>query len=152
MILLDQNNRAVFGDAVGITATEAYGLTWRTTDFHTGNATLVDVPLPAGFVAGQFDLVNGALVPNASYVEPAPVVPAEITMRQARLVLLGAGLLSGVQTAIDGLPEPQRSAANIDWEFSNTLQRRNPFVLTLGPALGLSAAQIDGLFTQGAAL
>lgn len=84
--------------------------------------------------------------------EPEPVVPQEITMRQARLVLLGAGLLSGVQTAIDGLPEPQRSAANIEWEFSNTLQRRNPFMLTLGPALGLTDAQIDALFIQGAAL
>lgn len=83
---------------------------------------------------------------------PPPPVPQEITMRQARLVLLGAGLLNGVQTAIDGLPEPQRSAANIEWEFSNTLQRRNAFVLTLGPALGLNDAQIDALFIQGSTL
>jgi hypothetical protein len=83
---------------------------------------------------------------------PGPVVPQEITMRQARLVLLGAGLLSSVQGAIDGLPSPQKEAAQIEWEYSNTLQRRNPFVLTLGPALGLTAEQIDALFIQGATL
>lgn len=152
MILLDQNNTAIHTDVLGLDAERAWGRNWFDYSYNTGNATLVDVALPPGFKVGQFDLVDGVLVPNAAYVPTPPVVPAEITMRQARLVLLGAGLLSGVQTAIDGLPEPQRSAANIEWEFSNTLQRRNPFVLTLGPALGLSAEQIDALFIQGAAL
>jgi len=121
------------------------------------NAILANNPdsVP-GFFLVQSDTANiGDLYADGVFTAPPPsppVVPAEITMRQARLVLLGAGLLSGVQTAIDGLPEPQRSAANIEWEFSNTLQRRNPFVLTLGPALGLTDAQIDGLFIQGAAL
>lgn len=121
------------------------------------NAILADSAdaLP-GFTLVQSDVANiGDLWDGQVFTAPPPpppVVPQEITMRQARLVLLGAGLLSGVQTAIDGLPEPQRSAANIEWEFSNTLQRRNPFVLTLGPALGLTDAQIDALFIQGATL
>jgi hypothetical protein len=79
---------------------------------------------------------------------PTPVVtvPFEVTMRQARLALFGAGILSGVQPAIDALSEPTKTAAQIEWEYSNTLQRTNPFVATLGAALGLTGAQIDALF------
>ena len=82
---------------------------------------------------------------------PAPV-PAEITMRQARLALLGAGKLAAVDTAIDAMVEPAKSAAKIEWEYSNTVQRHNGFVAALGPALGLTDAQIDALFLAAQAL
>lgn len=84
---------------------------------------------------------------------PPPVpVPVEITMRQARLALLGAGKLAAVDTAINAMPEPAKSAAKIEWEYSNTVQRHNGFVAALGPALGLTDAQIDALFVAAAAL
>ena len=84
---------------------------------------------------------------------PGPVpAPSEITMRQARLALLGAGKLAAVGAAIAAMPEPQKSAANIEWEYSNTVQRHNGFVAALGPALGLTADQIDALFVAGSAL
>jgi hypothetical protein len=73
-------------------------------------------------------------------------------MRQARLVLLGSGLLASVDTAIAAMPEPQKSAAHIEWEYSNVVQRHNGFVSALGPALGLTEAQIDALFIAGAKL
>lgn len=85
-------------------------------------------------------------------VRSAPVVPAKVTMRQARLALLGAGLLSTVTTAIDALAEPQKSAAMVEWEYSSEVHRNKPFVLTLGAALGLSSAQLDALFVQAATL
>lgn len=81
-----------------------------------------------------------------------PIVPAAITMRQARLVLLGTGLLASVDTAINSLPEPQKSAAKITWEYSTEVQRQNGLVSQLGPALGLTESQIDAMFIQGAAL
>ncbi len=84
--------------------------------------------------------------------EPAVVVPAAVTMRQARRALLSAGLLSAVETAIDALAEPERSAARIEWEYSSEVQRHNGFVAQLGPALGLSDAQLDALFVSAAAL
>jgi hypothetical protein len=83
---------------------------------------------------------------------PPPVVPREITMRQARLVLLGAGLLDDIAPAIDALPSPQKEAAQIEWEYSNTMQRTNPLITALAPALNLTDAQIDQLFIQGATL
>lgn len=81
-------------------------------------------------------------------VELAPEVPHEVTMRQARLALLEAGKLSAVEAAIDGLPEPERSAARIEWEYSATVRRYQPFVLQLAPALGLDAAGLDALFVK----
>lgn len=83
---------------------------------------------------------------------PAVVVPAAVTMRQARRALLAAGLLSAVETAIDALSEPERSAARIEWEYSSEVQRHNGFVAQLAPALGLSDAQLDALFVSAATL
>lgn len=81
-----------------------------------------------------------------------PAVPSEVTMRQARLALLGAGKLAAVDAAINGLPEPQRSAARIEWDYSSTVRREQPLVLGLAPALGLTSGQLDALFIAAAAL
>lgn len=84
---------------------------------------------------------------------PAPAaVPAAVTMRQARLALLGAGLLSSIDAAIAALPSPQKEAAAIEWEYSQEVQRHNGFVSLLAPALGLTDAQTDALFVQAAKL
>lgn len=87
-----------------------------------------------------------------TFVLPAPACPNEVTMRQARLALLDAGLLSSVQTAINSLPEPARTKAQIEWDYSNALQRDNSFVATLGAALGLNEAALDNLFIAASKL
>jgi len=75
-----------------------------------------------------------------------------VTMRQARLALLQQGLLASIQPAIDSLDEPHRSGANIEWEYSQTVERTRPFVLTLGEALGLTDDDLDALFELAATL
>jgi hypothetical protein len=75
-----------------------------------------------------------------------------VTMRQARLALLQQGLLASIQPAIDALDEPHRSGANIEWEYSQTVERTRPFVLTLGEALGLTDDDLDALFELAATL
>jgi hypothetical protein len=79
-------------------------------------------------------------------------VPDAITMRQARLALLGAGLLDDIDNAIAALPEPHKSAAKIEWEYSSQVQRNNGFVDKLAPMLGMSKEQIDQLFIAGSKL
>ena len=81
-----------------------------------------------------------------------PVVPSAVTMRQARLALLGAGLLDDVGAAIAALPSPQKEAAKIEWEYSQEVQRHNGFVAQLGPVLGLDAAALDALFVAAVGL
>ena len=134
--------------------------------------------LPATIKDGEADVPNPALIASdsayldfvlqraieswckmyapvvAPEVPPVEVngVPQTVTMRQARLALLGAGKLSLVDAAIDGMPEPQKSAARIEWEYSNEVQRNNSFVSALGPALGMTEEQIDQLFIAAAKL
>jgi hypothetical protein len=79
-------------------------------------------------------------------------VPKAVTMRQARLALLGAGLLGQVEDALNSMPEPHKSAAKITWEFSGEVQRYNGLVSQLGPALGLTEEQLDQLFIQASKL
>lgn len=80
------------------------------------------------------------------------LVPGIVTMRQARLALLEAGQLAAVEAAINALPEPQRSAARIEWDYSSEVHRDRAFVQTLGAALGLDAAALDALFTRASEL
>lgn len=86
---------------------------------------------------------------------PTPTVagiPTRVSMRQARLALLGAGKLAAVDAAIDAMPEPQKSAARIEWEYAAEVRRDNDFVAGLAPALGMTDAQVDALFVAAAAL
>ena len=86
---------------------------------------------------------------------PTPTVagiPTRVSMRQARLALLGAGKLAAVDAAIDTMPEPQKSAARIEWEYAAEVRRDNDFVAGLAPALGMTDAQVDALFVAAAAL
>jgi len=73
-------------------------------------------------------------------------VPQQVTMRQARRALLNAGLLTTVNTAIAAMTGVEGDAARIDWEFSSTVERNQPLVISMGAALGLSSAQLDALF------
>ena len=75
-----------------------------------------------------------------------------VTMRQAQHALFLAGHLENVQPAIDALPEPDRSLANIEWQKSQEVERSRPFVLTLGQALGLTETDLDDLFVLAATL
>jgi len=91
----------------------------------------------AAFVAEQAAAAEDAAIPK---------VPMQVTMRQARLALKNAGKLALVGPAIAALPQSQREAAEIEWEFSSVVERNRPFVVSLGTILGLDGAAMDALF------
>ena len=94
--------------------------------------------------------VDGAVI---RVIPALPVViPQEVTMRQARLALHAAGKLTAVNAAIAALPDPPKTAALIEWEYSSTVRRDSQFVALLGPALGLDAAGLDALIVAAAKL
>lgn len=86
--------------------------------------------------------------------DPPPIVQiASVTMRQARLALLGAGLLDDVEAALAAIPdESQRQAAQIEWEYAQEVHRDHQWVQNLAGTLGLDADDLDALFTQAASL
>ena len=128
MKLLIQNNR------IAGTATDAY----------TGPDEFMATP--EGFdldKMGDYVVTDGVLTKR---------IPQAVTMRQARLALLQAGKLSEVAAAIASLSSPQKEEVQIEWDYSQTVERHRPFTGLMAGALGLSGAQTDALFIAAAAL
>ena len=80
------------------------------------------------------------------YVPVVVAVPEVVTMRQARLALLGAGLLAQVNTAVANMPGAEGDAARIEWEYAQEVRRDSPLVAALSAAFGWTGAQLDDLF------
>ena len=89
----------------------------------------------------------GNVLPDAQ----SPKIP-KVTMRQARLALLGAGKLPAVNAAIAAMQGAQGEAARIEWEYSQEVQRDRGLVSALGSQLGMTEEQLDALFTAAAAI
>jgi len=103
-----------------------------------------------GFTRANFP---GAVAPELpAYVPPPSDVPQAVTMRQARLALLGAGLLSQVNAAIASMSGAEGEAARIEWEYAQEVRRDSALAQSLVPALGMNEAGLDALFTAAAAL
>jgi len=131
MKLIIQNNR------IAGTATDAY----------TGPDAYIDAP-------ADFDLerMGDYVVDGGTVSIPSPGVPQSVTMRQARLALHAAGLLTSVDAAIAAMDEPDKTAASITWEFAQTVDRGFGMVPQLAAALGMTETQIDDLFIAAAKL
>lgn len=120
--------------------------------------TIDPIPQPIGlprYVGATYNPPSGEWT-GGIWVDEAepdqPAVPAAVSMRQARLALLNAGLLHHVDAAIDLLPEPDRTAAQIEWEYAQEVRRASPTAALVGAALELDEAQVDNLFMQAATL
>lgn len=81
-----------------------------------------------------------------------PIPPSIVTMRQARLALFNAGLLTSVNNAIAAMTGTAGDASRIEWEFAATVDRNSSLVSNLSATLGLTALQLDALFTAAAAI
>lgn len=75
---------------------------------------------------------------------PQPVPVAVVTMRQARLALLSAGLLDQINAAV----KVAGDAAGIEWEYAGEVRRDSPLIAQLAAGLKLSDEQIDDLFAK----
>jgi hypothetical protein len=108
----------------------------------------VDIPFS---VIGSYTVINDdSLMPPSP---PPPVqVPEFVSMRQARLALLNAGMLSNVNAAITAMPGAAGDAARIEWEYATEVRRDSALVTGLSGVLGLTSAQLDQLFIAGAEL
>lgn len=80
--------------------------------------------------------------------EPSSPVPAMVTPRQIRLLLLQQDLLDDVEALI----AEQDRAVRITWEFATEFRRGDPFLLAMAQGLGLDEVQLDQFFVAAAAL
>ena len=84
--------------------------------------------------------------------EPAPAPLPILSARQFRLGLHTNGLLASVQSSIDAMEEPDKTAAQIEWEYATQIERDHPLVQNLSAQLGLTDEQIDAMWREAAAL
>ena len=75
-------------------------------------------------------------------------VPQQVTMRQARLALLSAGLLDDVEMVVAAAGRE----AQLEWEYAAVVDRSNPAVAAMQQQKALTDAQIDDLFREAAKL
>ena len=101
---------------------------------------------------GQWTLNEDGAITKEPLPPAPPYVPQVVSMRQARLALLGAGFLASVNEAIAAMPGVGGEAARIEWEYATEVRRDSPLVDGLSAALTLDAETLDSLFTQAAAL
>ena len=88
----------------------------------------------------EYRVIDGDLVAQ---------VPQLVTVRQAKLALLQAGLLDDVEAAIAA---SDNRAAQIEWEYATEFRRDWPALVAMQSVLGLTDAQIDDLFRLAATL
>jgi len=75
-----------------------------------------------------------------------------VSMRQARLALLQAGKLADIEAAIAALPEPDKTAVSIEWEYAQDVRRDHTWVQALGAQLGMTDDELDNLFALAESL
>lgn len=126
---------------------------WKYTDAteRVVSRTLADGCIESCLVDAIADWLDLGNTPEPADVPPL-IIPQTVTMRQARLALLQAGLLVTVNAAVAGMPGAAGEAARIEWEYSQEVRRDKVLVLALAPVLGLSDAQLDALFVAAAGL
>lgn len=134
-----------------------YGQGWRDRTINPLDVNLFTVrDMPNRFLLNQYTYIDGvfSLIDDAAFEaawtasEARKPVPQIVTMRQARLALLQAGLLSQVDAAINAMAEPDRSAAQIEWEYATEVKRSSGLVQSLAVGLNLSDQQVDDLFKK----
>lgn len=130
------------------------GTLWRLEKDDTAQAW---VAIEDNSTIERFDFTRadfpGALPPALpEYVPVVDPVPEVVSMRQARLALLGAGLLAQVNTAVANMPGTEGDAARIEWEYAQEVRRDSPLVAGLSAALGLTDETMDNLYKVAAGL
>lgn len=99
-----------------------------------------------------FKDIKDSDISRETFVSP-DIVPIKVSMAQARMVLIGAGLLDSIESFISSIKDPiEQKIIQTRWEYSTEVNRYDLLVLTLAQVLNLSDRQIDKLFIEASKL
>lgn len=103
--------------------------------------------IPAGLIEMTAEDVHAHLNPPSEVI-----VPVSVSMMQARLAMLNAGVLDDVEHAVQSMEGIEGRAARIQWEYAQFINRDWPLVDTLGTLLGWDSDAVDRLFISAGAI
>lgn len=84
--------------------------------------------------------------------QPTEFIP-DVTPRQIRQALVLSGVtMQSIDDALNTLPEPTKSLAIAEWEYSIAFQRNRPLVDSVRQMLGWTNEQVDDLWRLAATL
>lgn len=89
-----------------------------------------------------WEYVNGLVRPK--------ILP--VTPRQMRQALILYGVMSTIEAAFETFPEPTKSLALTEWEYSNEFDRYRPLVNSVRLLLGWTEDQTDELWAFASTL
>lgn len=116
---------------------------------YVSHATVAEESLPADRAnRAKWNLVDGAVVID----EALTPVPASITPRQGRAILITNGHMSQVQGLLDVMTGTEGELARNDFATALEWQRNWPLIEQMRVALGWTPAYVDELFMAAAAL
>lgn len=126
--------------------------------FH--NAVKQVVPEFDGFIKNDDNVtvlltveVTPEIVSAIEAVVPPPADLLDVTPRQMRQALILSGVsLQQIEDALNSLPEPQKSLAWVEWEYSNAFERNRPLVAQVSAMLGWTEQQLDDLWILAGSL
>lgn len=92
-------------------------------------------------------------IDGAWVVAPIVVpVPEQVSMWALREAVMFAGEMTSIKSALDNLPEPQKSIAWNRWEYKENIVRNSPIILQLQQLLGWTDSFVDGLYKHANAI
>lgn len=149
VLTLNTNNRCIATfldtDVVNIYPDRIEAANVIFSDLNGTTVTLYEnVTLPASYEEGRFtyDGTTWSKLPLPG--------STTVSMRQARLALLEAGLLANIDAAIAAMPSPDKEAAQIEWEYATELQRDSALLAGIATTLALTSQDVDDLFDAAA--
>ena len=115
-------------------------------NYSTTTAPTIDV---------SFAKWNGSIW--VDYRTPAQILKAQcpdsVTRKQLKLQLTLSGFnMSTIDSAINSLPEPNRSIALISWNDSSEFDRNNTLLQVMASMLGISDSELDQIFIDASKL
>ena len=102
---------------------------------------LPDVSHGESLVAGSLRLDGDKVIQGWTVVKAE--APSEVTMRQAKVALHLSGLLTEVNNVIENSTD---SITKIEWEYSQTLRRDWPALISIANEMQLTEDEVDNLF------
>jgi len=116
------------------------------------NQVSIDELLTESYVKPYFNFETRTFYEGATQEEineaNRALVPQEVQLWRIRTIIKLLQLETQIESAIDAMPEPTKTAATYIWKYGTTVERSSQTILLLQSAIQLTDEQVDDLFIQ----